>query len=168
MKVLITGGGGFIGYRLARRLLERGTLTGPDGKSTNAIYGFVNMLRKLIADHHPEYIVASFDLPGRTFRDDLAADYKANRTPMPSDLAEQVATVHAACEAMGVPNLMVENYEADDVLGTLAVKACAAGFEVAIVTGDKDSRVALCRFCHVVAAVPTTQASGGASRARCA
>ena len=56
-------------------------LTGPDGKSTNAIYGFVNMLRKLIADHHPDYIVASFDLPGRTFRDDLAADYKANRTP---------------------------------------------------------------------------------------
>ncbi|MEO6222958.1 MAG: 5'-3' exonuclease H3TH domain-containing protein [Vicinamibacterales bacterium] len=113
-------------------------LTGPDGKSTNAIYGFVNMLRKLIADHHPDYIVASFDLPGRTFRDDLAADYKANRTPMPSDLAEQVAVVHAACEAMGVPNLTVENFEADDVLGTLAVKAHAAGFDVAIVTGDKD------------------------------
>jgi 5'-3' exonuclease len=54
-------------------------LTGPDGKSTNAIYGFVNMLRKLIADHHPDYIVASFDLPGRTFRDDLAADYKAGQ-----------------------------------------------------------------------------------------
>ena len=59
-------------------------LTGPDGKSTNAIYGFVNMLRKLLADHSPDYIVASFDLPGRTFRDDLVADYKANRTPMPS------------------------------------------------------------------------------------
>ena len=57
-------------------------LTGPDGKSTNAIYGFVNMLRKLIADNKPDYLVASFDLPGRTFRDDLLADYKANRTPM--------------------------------------------------------------------------------------
>jgi DNA polymerase-1 len=113
-------------------------LTGPDGKSTNAIYGFVNMLRKLIADHHPEYLVASFDLPGRTFRDDLFADYKANRAPMPSDLAEQVALVHDACEAMGVPNLTVEGFEADDVLGTLAVQAHAAGFEVAIVTGDKD------------------------------
>ena len=119
-------------------------LTGPDGKSTNAIYGFVNMLRKLIADHHPDYIVASFDLPGRTFRDDLAADYKANRTPMPSDLAEQVSIVHAACEAMGVPNLTVENFEADDVLGTLAVKACAAGFDVAIVTGDKDFYQLVC------------------------
>jgi len=113
-------------------------LTGPDGKSTNAIYGFVNMLRKLIADHHPDHIVASFDLPGRTFRDDLSAEYKANRAPMPSDLAEQVSRVHEACEAMGVPNLTVEGFEADDVLGTLAVKAHAAGFEVAIVTGDKD------------------------------
>src|SRR5690349_13389430 len=119
-------------------------LTGPDGKSTNAIYGFVNMLRKLLVDHQPDYIVASFDLPGRTFRDDLASDYKANRTPMPSDLAEQVSIVHAACEAMGVPNLTVENFEADDVLGTLAVKACAAGFEVAIVTGDKDFYQLVC------------------------
>jgi len=113
-------------------------LTGPDGKSTNAIYGFVSMLRKLIADHHPDYLVASFDLPGRTFRDDLFADYKANRAPMPSDLAEQVALVHDACEAMGVPNLVSEGFEADDVIGTLAVKAHAAGFDVAIVTGDKD------------------------------
>ncbi len=113
-------------------------LTGPDGKSTNAIYGFANMLRKLIADHHPDYLVASFDLPGRTFRDDLVADYKANRTPMPSDLAEQVPIVHDACEAMGVPNLTSEGFEADDVIGTLAVKAHALGFEVAIVTADKD------------------------------
>ena len=113
-------------------------LTGPDGQSTNAVYGFVSMLRKLIADHHPDYLVASFDLPGRTFRDDLAADYKANRAPMPSDLAEQVPLVHDACEAMGVPNLTSEGFEADDVLGTLAVKAHAAGFDVAIVTGDKD------------------------------
>lgn len=113
-------------------------LTGPDGRSTNAIYGFVNMLRKLIADHHPDYLVASFDLPGRTFRDDLFAEYKANRAPMPPDLADQVVQVHDACEAMGVPNLSVEGFEADDVLGTLAVQARAAGFDVAIVTGDKD------------------------------
>src|SRR6187549_849167 len=113
-------------------------LTGPDGKSTNAIYGFVNMLRKLIADHHPDYIVASFDLPGRTFRDDLAADYKANRTPMPSDLAEQVPLVREACEALGVPVLTFERFEADDVIGTLAAQAHAHGFEVALVTGDKD------------------------------
>ncbi|NQW02638.1 MAG: DNA polymerase I [Acidobacteria bacterium] len=122
-------------YRAYHAIRE---LSGPDGKSTNAIYGFVNMLRKLITDHHPDYLVASFDLPGRTFRDDLAADYKANRAPMPTDLAEQVPLVHDACEAMGVPYLTVAGFEADDVLGTLAVKARAAGFDVAIVTGDKD------------------------------
>ena len=62
-------------------------LTGPDGKSTNAVYGFINMLRKLIADHQPEYIAASFDVRGQTFRSKMSADYKANRAPMPSDLA---------------------------------------------------------------------------------
>jgi len=113
-------------------------LTGPDGKSTNAVYGFVTMLRKLINDHQPQYIVASFDLPGPTFRSDLATDYKANRSPMPGDLAEQIPWVHEACEAMGVPILTSKRYEADDVIGTLATKATAAGFEAAIVTGDKD------------------------------
>jgi DNA polymerase-1 len=78
-------------------------LTGPDGKSTNAVYGFATMLRKLIADHKPEYIAASFDLAGPTFRDEMVADYKAHRTPMPSDLAEQVPLVHEACAALGVP-----------------------------------------------------------------
>src|SRR4029078_1457428 len=74
----------------------------------------------------------------RTFRDDLVSDYKANRAPMPDELAEQIPMVHAACEALGVPILTSERYEADDVIGTLAEKAVAAGFEVAIVTGDKD------------------------------
>jgi DNA polymerase I len=113
-------------------------LTGPDGKSTNAVYGFVTMLRKLIADHQPQYIAASFDLAGPTFRSELATDYKANRAPMPGDLAEQIPWVHEACEAMGVPILTSKRYEADDVIGTLAAKAAAADFEVAIVTGDKD------------------------------
>ena len=113
-------------------------LTGPDGKSTNAVYGFSTMLRKLIADQSPDYIAASFDLAGPTFRDALAADYKANRAPMPSDLAEQVPQVREACEALGVPVLTSEHFEADDVIGTLAVQARAAGFDVAIVTGDKD------------------------------
>ncbi len=113
-------------------------LTGPDGRSTNAVYGFVTMLRKLINDHRPEFIAASFDLAGPTFRSDLATDYKANRAPMPGDLAEQIPWVHEACEAMGVPILTSKRYEADDVIGTLAAKAAATGFEVAIVTGDKD------------------------------
>jgi DNA polymerase-1 len=113
-------------------------LTGPDGKSTNAVYGFVTMLRKLINEQQPQYIAASFDLAGPTFRSELATDYKANRAPMPGDLAEQIPWVHEACEALGVPILTSRRYEADDVIGTLATKAAAHGFEVAIVTGDKD------------------------------
>jgi DNA polymerase-1 len=113
-------------------------LTGPDGRSTNAVYGFSTMLRKLIADEKPEFIGASFDVAGPTFRDELVADYKANRAPMPSDLAEQIPLVHEACRALGVPVLTSDRFEADDVIGTLAMAAVAAGFDVAIVTGDKD------------------------------
>ncbi len=113
-------------------------LTAPDGSPTNAVFGFVNMLRKLIADHQPALIAAAFDVRGPTFRNELAADYKANRAPMPPDLREQVPHVHEACEALGVPVLTHETFEADDVIGTLGVQARAAGFEVAIVTGDKD------------------------------
>jgi DNA polymerase I len=124
-------------YR-AYHAMRGGGLSGPGGKTTHAVYIFVNMLRKLIQDHQPQYIAASFDLPGRTVRDDLVSDYKANRTPMPPDLAEQIPWVHEACEALGVPIITSQRYEADDVIGTLAMKAAAAGFEVAIVTGDKD------------------------------
>ena len=99
------------------------------------MYIFVTMLRKLLNEHTPEYIAASFDLPGRTFRDDLAADYKANRTPMPDELAEQIPMVHAACEALGVQILTSERYEADDVIGTLTARADGP---VEIVTGDRD------------------------------
>jgi len=120
------------------RTAEGGFLRNAQGRPTNAVYIFVTMLRKLLTEHRPEHIAASFDLPGRTFRDDLASDYKANRTPMPDELAEQIPMVHAACEALGVPILTSERYEADDVIGTLAEKAAASGFDVAIVTGDKD------------------------------
>ncbi|MEO7275665.1 MAG: DNA polymerase I [Vicinamibacterales bacterium] len=113
-------------------------LSGPEGRSTHAVYIFVTMLRKLIQDHDPRYIAASFDLPGPTFRSEMATDYKANRAPMPPDLAEQIPWVHEACEALGVPILTSKTFEADDVIGTLTMKAHAAGFEVAIVTGDKD------------------------------
>src|SRR5215217_8527596 len=125
-------------YHAPVRTTEGGLLRNAQVRPTNAFYIFVTMLRKLIFDHRPEYIAASFDLPGRTFRDDIAADYKANRSPMPDELAEQIPMVHAACEALGVPIITSERYEADDVIGTLAEKAAADGFEVAIVTGDKD------------------------------
>ena len=113
-------------------------LSGPGGRTTHAVYIFVTMLRKLMQDHPPQYIAASFDMAGPTFRSEMATDYKANRRPMPPDLAEQIPWVHEACEAMGVPILTSRRFEADDVIGTLATRAAAAGFEVAIVTGDKD------------------------------
>ena len=113
-------------------------LTGPDGRSTNAVFGFITMLRKLVADQAPELIAAAFDLKGPTFRHELAADYKANRRPMPDDLVEQVPRVHEACAALGVPIVTRAGFEADDVIGSLAARAVAAGLDVAIVTGDKD------------------------------
>src|SRR4051794_35583379 len=125
-------------YHAPVRTAEGGFLRNAQGRPTNAVYIFVTMLRKLLNEQRPEYIAASFDLPGRTFRDDLVSDYKANRAPMPDELAEQIPMVHAACEALGVPILTSQRYEADDVIGTLTEKAVAAGFEVAIVTGDKD------------------------------
>ena len=113
-------------------------LTGPDGRSTNAVYGFVTMLRKLVTDHNPQCIAAAFDLSGPTFRSEMRDDYKANRAPMPSDLAEQIPFVHRACEALGVQALTFVGFEADDVIGTLSRRAVAEGRPVVIVTGDKD------------------------------
>jgi DNA polymerase I len=113
-------------------------LTGPDGRSTNAVFGFVAMLRKLIADHKPDFIASAFDLAGPTFRSGLLESYKANRPPMPSDLEEQIPWIHQACAALGVPVLTHEGFEADDIIGTLALRGAAAGHDVAIVTGDKD------------------------------
>src|ERR1700693_5138766 len=125
-------------YHAPVRTAEGGLLRNTQGRPTNAVYIFVTMLRKLLNERQPEYIAASFDLPGRTFRDDMVADYKANRAPVPDELAEQIPMVHAACEALGVPILTSERYEADDVIGTLTMQAAAAGYDVAIVTGDKD------------------------------
>ena len=124
-------------YRAYHAFRGRG-LSNQEGHTTHAVYVFVTMLRKLMNDHHPEYIAASFDLAGRTFRDDLVDDYKANRAVMPDDLAEQIRWVHEACEALGVPIITAPGYEADDVIGTIATRAAAAGFDVAIVSIDKD------------------------------
>ena len=122
-------------YRAYHAIRE---LTGPDGRSTNAVYGFVAMLRKLVADQRPELIACAFDLAGPTFRSALAADYKANRPAMPDDLAEQIPYVHRSCEALGVPILSCVGFEADDVIGTVTERAIHEGYHVVIVTGDKD------------------------------
>jgi len=124
-------------YRAYHAFRGKG-LSNQEGQTTHAVYVFVTMLRKLIADHKPAYIAASFDLAGPTFRDRIVDDYKANRAAMPDDLAEQINWVHQACEALGVPIVTAEGYEADDVIGTLARRAAGEGFEVAIVSIDKD------------------------------
>ena len=124
-------------YRAYHAFRGRG-LSNQEGHTTHAVYVFVTMLRKLIQDHAPAYMAASFDLAGPTFRDDIVTDYKANRAAMPDDLAEQINWVHQACEAMGVPILTARGYEADDVIGTVAQRAAAAGYDVAIVSIDKD------------------------------
>ncbi len=105
---------------------------------TGAVYGVVNMLRRLQKDYDSDHIAVVFDAKGKTFRNDLYADYKANRPPMPDDLRGQIEPLHKIVRAMGFPLLMVTGVEADDVIGTLATRASKAGWPVVISTGDKD------------------------------
>ena len=113
-------------------------LTNSRGEPTGAVYGVANMLRKLLKDYDPEYVAVVFDAPGKTFRDDLYTDYKANRPSMPDELSCQIASLHKIVAAMGLPLLMIPGVEADDVIGTLATQAAAAGMVTVISTGDKD------------------------------
>jgi DNA polymerase-1 len=108
------------------------------GLPTAAIYVFVNMLRKLRDDFSPQYLAAVFDVAAPTFRDQQFKDYKANRTEMPGDLAQQIPYIRRALEAYRIPILEVPGFEADDVIGTLATKAVAQGRDVYVVSSDKD------------------------------
>ena len=108
------------------------------GEPTGAIYGMVNMLRRARTDIAADHIACVFDAKGKTFRDEMYDQYKANRSAMPDDLVKQIEPIHAMVRAMGWPILMVSGVEADDVIGTLATQASAAGWETIISTGDKD------------------------------
>src|SRR5262245_47134375 len=108
------------------------------GEPTNAVLGVVNMLYKLLDERKPERIAVVFDAPGRNFRDDLYAEYKANRPPMPDELRPQVEPLLEAIKGMGICLLRIEGVEADDVIGTLARQAVSAGSSTIISTGDKD------------------------------
>ena len=108
------------------------------GEPTGALRGVLAMLRRLVIDDKPDYFAVVFDAPGKTFRDEWYADYKANRQAMPDDLALQIAPLHELVRAHGWPLLMIEGVEADDVIGTLACEAKAAGIETVISTSDKD------------------------------
>ncbi len=108
------------------------------GEPTGAIYGMVNMLRKLLEEYHPEYIAVVFDAPGKTFRDELFAAYKANRPPMPEELVQQVEPTQQLVRAMGLPLLQKTGFEADDIIGTLATRAASLHTAVLIISSDKD------------------------------
>lgn len=113
-------------------------LTNSKGEATGAIYGVVNMLKSLLKQYNPTQMAVVFDAKGPTFRNEMYSDYKANRPPMPDDLRNQIEPLHKIVQALGLPLLCISGVEADDVIGTLARQASAAGRHTLISTGDKD------------------------------
>jgi DNA polymerase-1 len=132
--LLLVDGSSYL-YRAFHALPD---LRNKDGEPTGALYGVLNMLRRLESDYKADYKAVVFDAKGKTFRDDWYPEYKAHRPPMPEDLVRQIEPIHAAIKAAGWPLLMVDGVEADDVIGTLATQASADGTETLISTGDKD------------------------------
>ncbi len=114
------------------------SLTNAKGLPTNAVYGFLNMLKKLLREQRPDLIGVAMDAPGKTVRDEQYEAYKANRAPFPEDLVTQIPYVKQALAALRIPVIELDRYEADDVLGTLARRAAEAGYDVTLVSADKD------------------------------
>ena len=113
-------------------------LTTSTGRNSGAAKGVINMIRRLKKDYPKATIAVVFDAKGKTFRDEIYPEYKANRPPMPEELREQIEPIHAIIKAMGLPLLAIEGVEADDVIGTLSAQASRAGKSVLVSTGDKD------------------------------
>ncbi len=132
--LLLVDGSSYL-YRAFHALPD---LRSPDGAPTGAMYGIISMLRRLRHDYPASYLACVFDAKGKTFRDDLYHEYKANRAAMPDDLIKQIEPIHEAVRILGWPILMVDGVEADDVIGTLAKQAAAQGMNTVISTGDKD------------------------------
>jgi DNA polymerase I len=135
MKTLLLVDGSSYLYRAFHAMPD---LRNRQNEPTGAIYGVLNMLRKLHKDYQADYSACVFDAKGKTFRDDIYAEYKANRPSMPDELGKQIAPLHEAIQAMGWPLLCVDGVEADDVIGCLAKQAEKEGMRVIISTGDKD------------------------------
>src|SRR3990167_4818947 len=110
-------------------------LTNSKGAPTGAIYGMISMLKRLITDHQPDQMAVIFDAKGKTFRDELYPAYKATRPPMPNELVQQIKPLHHIIKAMGLPLIMVDCVEADDVIGTLTENATKRGRNVLVSTG---------------------------------
>ncbi len=122
----------------AYHVKTRTPLTTSDGRSTQAIFGMLNMLRSLLREYRPTHIAVVMDAKGKTFRHDLYHEYKANRPPMPDDLRQQLDTIRKIIPATGLPLISVSGVEADDVIGTLSRRATASGFRTIIISNDKD------------------------------
>ena len=120
------------------RAFHSTNLSTSSGEPTGAVYGVGNMLRRIIREHEPDYLVAVFDAKGKTFRHDLYEEYKANRPPMPDDLRSQYDLIKEMVVAMGIKSISIPGVEADDVIGTLATAACEAGLTTYISSSDKD------------------------------
>ncbi|MCP4188321.1 MAG: DNA polymerase I [Gammaproteobacteria bacterium] len=132
-KLVLVDGSSYLfrAYHAIRNLSHNGFMT-------NAMYGVLNMLRKLVKDEQPDNIAVVFDAKGKTFRNDIYAEYKAHRPPMPDDLRDQIEPLYEIIRAQGYPLISIEGVEADDVIGTLSVEAEKLGYQVLISTGDKD------------------------------
>jgi DNA polymerase I len=135
MKTLLLVDGSSYLYRAFHALPD---LRNRQNEPTGAIHGVLNMLRRLHKDYHADYSACVFDAKGKTFRDDIYAEYKSHRPPMPNDLVVQIEPLHACIRAMGWPILMIDGVEADDVIGTLAKQATNENMRCIISTGDKD------------------------------
>lgn len=145
MKLLILDGNSIVN----RAFYGIRALTAPDGTPTNGVYGFLAILRKLLDDEKPEAVCVAFDLKAPTFRHLRYAGYKAQRKGMPEELAVQMPILKQVLDAMGILRLELEGYEADDLLGTVAARCSAAGWDCRIVTGDKDSFQLISETTHV-------------------
>lgn len=135
-KTLYIVDGHALAYRAYFALLNSGLST-RSGEPTFAVQGFYNMIFRLLEQDRPDYLAFSFDV-GRTFRDDISPDYKGTREKMPDDLEHQIGRIQQVAEALNIPIYTAENYEADDVIGSIAGMAAAEGVQVVIVTGDRD------------------------------
>jgi DNA polymerase-1 len=133
-KLVLVDGSGYL-YRAFHALPP---LTNSRGEPTGAVLGVLNMIQKLLKEESPDFIAIVFDAPGKTFRDALFEQYKAQRTPMPDDLRSQLQPLLDCVQSMGLPLLRIDGVEADDVIGTLACQASAGDIDVVISTGDKD------------------------------
>ena len=128
-----------------------------NGQYTNAVYGFTNTLLKMIADHHPTHVAVAFDLPGGTFRTRMYPEYKGGRAKTPEEFKGQIDVIKETLDAIGIEWLTVEDFEADDIVATLARRAEDAGMHSFIASGDKDSYQLVTDACTLLYPMPRSE-----------